>query len=134
MVEINNQTKNKIDVELIARVASKFLEKHKKSKYGLSIAFIGDKAMTVLNTAYRGKKKPTDVLSFEGEGKFLGEIVIDYSQIKRQAKAAGKTIKDELIFILVHGLLHLIGYDDEFEEDRLGMMKLGEDFIKKSKF
>ena len=102
----------------------------------MSVAFVGDQAMRSLNKAYRRKDKPTDVLSFvykekawPGEPELLGEIVIDYQQIKRQAKPAKKSERQELVFILVHGLLHLAGYDDKTERERLNMIKIGEEFI-----
>ena len=129
MVEINNQTKNKIDLKLTKQVAEKFLAYYKKEKKEVSIAFVGDSAIKKLNQEYRHQDKVTDVLSFTGEGDFLGEIIVDYAQIKRQAKEFGKKINEELVFILVHGLLHLIGYDDKTEKGRLKMISLGEKFI-----
>ena len=129
MVEINNQTKNKINSKLLKAVAEKFLVYYKVSKKEVSIAIVTDSTIKKINEQYRHQAKVTDVLSFVGEGDFLGEIVIDYAQIKRQAKEFNRKINDELIFILVHGLLHLIGYNDETEKDRLNMVKLGENFI-----
>lgn len=96
----------------------------------LSIAFVGDKIIRDLNKVYRGIDKTTDILTFSGEDKFLGEVIIDYAQIKRQAKKFNNSIKKELIFILVHGLLHLLGYDDKTEKGRLEMEEMGEEFIK----
>jgi probable rRNA maturation factor len=64
-----------------------------------------------------------------GEKDFLGEIVINYSQIKKQAKKYSNTIAQELIFILVHGLLHLIGYQDHTEKGIKEMEKLTYSFI-----
>ena len=92
---------------------------------------VGDKTIRKLNKIYRHKDKTTDILSFDGEDDFLGEIIINYAQIKRQAKKFNNTVKKELMFILAHGLLHLIGYDDKDEKGRLKMEKLGNEFIKK---
>jgi probable rRNA maturation factor len=130
MVEINNTTKTRIDVKLVEIVAKKFLKHYKKQKFNVSIAFVGDREIQKINKIYRGINKPTDVLSFEGEDDFLGEVIISYSQIKKQAREQGKTAEEELIFILVHGLMHLVGYDDETEEGRVKMIRLGEAFIK----
>ena len=74
-----------------------------------------------MNSNFRGKNKPTDVLSFplrEGiggkvAGNALGDIVISLETTKRQAKELGATIKEELLRLLIHGLLHLLGYDHE---------------------
>ncbi|MBU4347150.1 rRNA maturation RNase YbeY, partial [Patescibacteria group bacterium] len=62
-------------------------------------------------------------------GIFLGEVIIDYAQIKRQAREFGSGVNDELVFILVHGLLHLLGYDDKTEKGAKEMERLGEKFI-----
>jgi probable rRNA maturation factor len=138
MIEINNTTKYKIDEKLIKKTAEKFLQSRKLGKKEVSIAFIGDAEMRELNRLYRKKDCPTDILSFSEERtkktKDFGEIVIDLAQIKRQAGGNGNTFKDELIFILVHGLLHLAGYNDETEKDRIKMIRLGEEFIRKNNF
>ena len=131
MVEINNRTKSKINLALIRIAAERFLKVNKKQNHDVSIAFIGDAAMRKLNKTYRGKDKPTDVLAFAGEDDYLGEIIINYAQIKRQAKVYKKSVQQELLFILVHGLLHLLGYDDETEEGGEEMDKLNRNFIEK---
>lgn len=131
MVEINDKTRSKIDLALVAKVAEAVLLLYKKQRLELSIAFVGDRVMARLNQQYRGKLGPTDVLSFEGEGSELGEVIIDFQQIKRQAERLGHSAKKELIFILVHGILHLLGYEDDTEQKRLAMIRLGEDVIKK---
>jgi len=87
----------------------------------LSILLIGDHAMRRLNHAWRGKDKTTDVLSFSlREGRFahirpemLGDIVISVPAARRQAMAAGHAFTREIERLLVHGLVHLLGYDHE---------------------
>jgi probable rRNA maturation factor len=87
----------------------------------VSILLIGDEAMRTLNRRYRGKDRTTDVLSFPlREGKFsrvqhhlLGDIVISVPAAARQARAAGEPLLDEIDRLLVHGFLHLLGYDHE---------------------
>ena len=136
-VEINNKTKSKIDLSLIKKAAEKFLRAHKKIDYSVSIAFVGDEKIKELNKKYRRIDRITDVLSFAGEEKFLGEVIIDYSQIKRQAKEfrgrGMRAVEEELVFILAHGLLHLLGYDDGTEKGRREMERLGNEFIKSVK-
>jgi len=129
MIEINNKTKTEIDIALIKNISQSFL-KYYKLKKNLSIAFVGDIVIKKLNKQYRGKDRVTDILSFDGDDDDLGEIIIDLAQIKRQAKKYSKSFQEELIFILVHGLLHLIGYDDQNEKEREIIIKKGEDFIK----
>jgi probable rRNA maturation factor len=133
MIEINNKTKTKINLKSVREVAEKFLKYYKVGDKELSVVFIGDSLMRKLNCRYRDKDKPTDVLSFNGEGEDLGEIIIDYAQIKRQARKYSGSAQKELIFILVHGLLHLIGYEDETDEGAEIMQRLGEEFCEKLK-
>lgn len=132
LVEVNNKTKIKIPERLIKKIACLFLSKHNQNK-NLSIAFIGDKVMKKLNTRYRKIQKTTDILSFSGENDLLGELIIDYAQIKRQAKKNKIKEQDELIFILIHGLFHLIGYNDETEKGAEEMDRLTKQFIKNLK-
>jgi|WetSurMetagenome_2_1015567.scaffolds.fasta_scaffold09173_3 probable rRNA maturation factor len=147
MIEINNTTKYKIDEKLIKKTAEKFLQSRRLGKKNISFAFINDAEMLALNRRFRKMNKTTDVLSFSentssfeaclsGKGgdegnNFFGEIVISPAQIKKQAAENNNSFQDELIFILVHGLLHLAGYNDETEKDRLKMIKLGKEFIGK---
>lgn len=87
----------------------------------VSVLLIGDGAMRTLNRRYRGRDRTTDVLSFPlREGKFsavqhhlLGDIVISVPAAARQARAAGDTLLEEIDRLLVHGFLHLLGYDHE---------------------
>lgn len=72
-----------------------------------------------MNKAYRGKDKVTDVLSFQE-----GEILLCYAQAKRQAAELGHSVRDENIFLLVHGLLHVFGYDHEKPADARRMFPL----------
>lgn len=129
MIEINNKTRSNIDLKLIKKVGEKFLDIKRKKKYKVSIAFVGDKKIRELNQKYRGINKVTDVLTFAGEDNFLGEIIINYSQIKKQAKRFSNSIKQELIFILVHGLLHLLEYEDDTVKKKEHMIKMGEKII-----
>ncbi|MFA4942566.1 MAG: rRNA maturation RNase YbeY, partial [Patescibacteria group bacterium] len=106
MIEINNTTKTKIPTVKLKRIIEKFIVSYSLSDFSVSVAIVGDQRMRTLNHLYRGYDKPTDVLSFSG----LNEIIIDIKAIERQARELGKSRDSELFFILVHGLLHLIGY------------------------
>jgi len=90
---------------------------------------VGDIKIKALNKTYRGKNSVTDILAFPGEDNFLGELIIDLAQIRRQAKRFSPSFQDELIFILVHGLLHLVGYDDKSIKGKKKMIDLGKTFI-----
>jgi probable rRNA maturation factor len=131
MVEINNQTRTAIDLPAVKKAAEKVLKLYKSEGKDLSIAFVGEVTIRRLNKAYRKSDRVTDILSFDGEGDDLGELVICYAKIKRQGPRFGHTPRQELLFILVHGLLHLFGENDDTEKKRLRMIELGEKIIKK---
>jgi len=130
-IEINNRANYKIDLNLVKKVITEFARLEKIKPKEISLAFVGDAEIKKINKTYRRLNRPTDILTFSGDGDCFGEIIIDYNQIKRQAAAFGNSAKEELIFILVHGLLHLLGYDDATEKGRLKMIKMGEEIIKK---
>jgi rRNA maturation RNase YbeY len=100
----------------------------------VSVMLIGVRAMRTLNRRYRGKDRTTDVLSFPlREGMFsrvqrhlLGDIVICVPVAARQARAAGETLLDEIDRLLVHGFLHLQGYDHERGESERRRMEARE--------
>ena len=79
-------------------------------KYDLSIVFVGKTKIHSLNKSYRGINKPTDILSFS-LSKNAGEIFICEEAAKKKAKEFEMTYKDFLPFLLIHGLVHLLGYD-----------------------
>ncbi len=78
--------------------------------YSLSLVFIGDKRSRKLNRTFRGKDKPTNILSFTLDKK-TGEIFIAVSVAKRQAKSFGRKLDNFIAFLFIHGLMHLKGYD-----------------------
>jgi rRNA maturation RNase YbeY len=103
----------------LRKIAETLLRALKQGRVELSIALVGDREMRPLNAKYRKKRKTTDVLSFFVEdqplfgAKILGDVVISVEQARRQAKARGKTLKSEMATLLIHGMLHLLGYDHE---------------------
>lgn len=102
-----------------------------KSTRLISVAFVSEKEMKKLNKQYRGNNWVTDVLSFNLKGlESYGEIILNYTQAKRQAQIIKHTVNDELIFLLVHGLLHLFGYDHEKKPDAKRMFSVQEKITK----
>lgn len=130
MIEISNRSRSKIDEKSLKKIIEIFFKSKRLKKFDISIAFVGDRVIRKLNEEYRGIDKTTDILSFSGEDNFLGELIVNYSQIKRQAKKFNNTENQELVFIIVHGLLHLMGDRDDTEEKREAMIKKGDDIIK----
>ncbi len=115
-VNIENKSwkKYKIDFEKIANAA--VLPVHKNSE--VSITLIDDKQIHKLNKQYRGIDKPTNVLSFElGDDVLLGDIFISLDTVKREAKAAHISVEEHTAHMIVHGMLHLQGYDHIKDKD-----------------
>jgi probable rRNA maturation factor len=82
-----------------------------------SILLADNKTLRRLNRDFRGKDKATNVLSFPGMGDHAGDIAIAHGVTKAEAKAAGKTFADHATHLVVHGVLHLAGYDHERPKD-----------------
>jgi rRNA maturation RNase YbeY len=103
----------------LRKIAETLLRAVKQSRAELSIALVGDREMRPLNAKYRKKRKTTDVLSFFIDDQppagvpILGDVVISVEQARRQAQERGKTLKSEMVTLLIHGILHLLGYDHE---------------------
>ncbi len=104
--------------------------------------FTDDKFIKSLNNKYRGIDKPTDVLSFslkEGavkspeveSDKLLGDIIISVETAQRQADTLNHSIEKELTVLLIHGLLHLTGYDHEKDKDYKTMREIESEILKK---
>ena len=80
----------------------------------VSVVLCDDAFIQSLNAQYRGKDAPTDVLSFaQDDPDLLGDIVIALPTAERQAQAAGWALEDEVALLGIHGLLHLLGHEDE---------------------
>ena len=117
----NRQKRQKIKKVLLRRVARKILSVSGCPDAQLSILIVGDEEIRQINRDYLGRDKPTNVISFamqEGEGQgiqpdLLGDVVISAETTARDAADAGLSFESELYFLLLHGILHLLGYDHE---------------------
>lgn len=137
MIEINNLTTVEIDEKFLKKVAKKVLKEGDEEGSNLSVAIIGPGRMRELNKKYRGKNRVTDVLSFPGSKalseKFqvgplkkmegLGEIAICLREVKKNAKRFGFVFEEELARVLIHGILHLLGYNHEKNEKKAKEME-----------
>lgn len=106
----------------ISHLIQRMLSALGESRAVLSVEFIGDHRMRRLNAQYRGRNMTTDVLAFamrEAPGPssaLLGDVVISVPQAVRQAVEQEHSIQQELATLLIHGILHLLGYDHERSE------------------
>ena len=96
----------------------------------ISIVLADDNFVQNLNKTYRGKNKPTNVLSFPqdpepGAGEInLGDVILAYQTVKKEAQSQGKSFMDHTSHLLVHGILHLLGHDHEKDEEAEEMESL----------
>ena len=90
----------------------------------VSIAFVDDASMQSLNKKFRGKNKTTDVLTFPGEGTFLGDIVISLDQARRQARDERHSLATEVRYLILHGVLHALGFDHETDNGEMNALEL----------
>ncbi len=136
---INVQRKVKLDTavfrEFIVELVTAVPE---ANGHPFSVAFISDSRMKQLNEMFRGKDATTDVLSFPngpdefdvqppataGGSDFLGDIVISAEQAKKQADENGLTLEGEIKQLILHGLLHLCGYDHETDNGEMNAREL----------
>jgi probable rRNA maturation factor len=100
-------------------------------KGDFSILLADDRALRRLNHDFRGKNKATNVLSFPGSDGYAGDIAIAHGVTRAEAKAAGKKFADHAIHLVVHGVLHLAGYDHERPKDAKVMEPLEVKILKR---
>lgn len=125
MIEINNFTDFSLDKKFLEKVAKNVLKGENKEIESLSIAFIKPDEIRKINKEYRKHDNPTDVLSFEVDSDIKydqGEIIICPEVVLENSKEIGLDFKNELLRVLIHGILHSLGYDHEIskkEEKRM---------------
>lgn len=122
---VNNlQSQVQFNLSYFRRLA-KFVLVHQGVEEGeVSLVFVPPRKMRELNRAYRGENRVTDVLAFILEEKpLLGEVVIAPEVAKNQAQDYGNTCHEEMEVLLIHGLLHLLGYDHQSLENEKKMRR-----------
>ena len=126
MVEVvNRQRRLKLDTEAWSTFADRALDAIGKSESSATIAFVSDKRIRALNRQFRGVDKATDVLSFPAEDEpNLGDVAVSVDTAEVQAKANGLTLTSEISQLILHGLLHLCGYDHETDKGEMNRLEL----------
>ncbi len=120
----------RVDPALLRRRAALILKAAGHARAELSIALVDDAEIGALNGQYRGKPRPTDVLSFslvegdfsERRGQLLGDVVISVDTAARQARERRRSLDDTVAKLLVHGVLHLLGHDHEEDDEARRML------------
>ena len=128
----NLQRRQRLNSRLLKRIGSRTLASLGCENAEVSLLLVTDARIATLNTLYRGDPTPTDVLSFPlGEGFFphlhptlLGDVVISVETAARQARGGGRSLEEETARLLIHGLLHLTGYDHAERREAREMFRL----------
>lgn len=116
MIEVNNLTLKKIDLNRVRSIILETLRLEKRvDDKEVSVAIVNSYEIEKINSKYRNINQPTDVLSFEGEGNILGEIIICPDEIQKN----GENFDNELKRVLIHGTLHLLNYDHEKDQGEM---------------
>jgi len=133
MIEVvNRQRKVPLDCERWQAFTAKVLRVLPSDAGGVTVAFVSDRAMRQLNRLWRHRRGTTDVLSFPAEqddfekleGSTLGDVVISVEQAARQAEDNGLTLDLEIAQLILHGLLHLCGYDHSTDNGEMNRLEL----------
>jgi probable rRNA maturation factor len=131
LVAVDEKIEAAIDVEALERLASAAMEREGLAPAELSVLITDDETVRKLNRRYAGEDLPTDVLAFSlregeefssaGDVVRLGDVIISYPTARRQAEEAARSVEAEIHHLLVHGILHLLGYDhvEPAEEERM---------------
>jgi probable rRNA maturation factor len=142
-IQVNEDTEHlwdslNISFEILEEAANQALFQARASGDSeLTIAIASDELLHDLNQKYLGIDSPTDVLSFnadftdpDSEANYLGDIVISIPRAITQAQASDHPVKDELQLLVVHGVLHLVGYDHAENDDRYSMQEMQNAILK----
>ena len=129
-VLLQNDTPRRVPTASLRRAAQRLLREEGPPRAEVSVLLTDDATVHAMNRDYRGYDRPTDVLSFAqqemipgvppmpalpGQPVVLGDVIISLDTAERQANALGITLENELALLTVHGILHLLGYEDETE-------------------
>ncbi|HEX6716413.1 MAG TPA: rRNA maturation RNase YbeY [Pyrinomonadaceae bacterium] len=126
MIEVvNRQRRLKLDAEAWSNFATKALVAIGKSDSSATIAFVSENKIRELNRQFRGINKATDVLSFPADERLnLGDIAVSVDTAAMQAKENGLSFDQEIAQLILHGLLHLCGYDHETDNGEMNRLEL----------
>jgi probable rRNA maturation factor len=134
---LNRQRRVPIQPTGLSRFLARVRRELKLGRRKVTICLMNDAEIAGLNSRFRGKRKPTDVLSFPAEalnsngrkgrhrlakrasGNYLGDIAISPAAARRNARRYGRTLDEELRVLMLHGVLHLLGYDHEADNGQM---------------
>jgi probable rRNA maturation factor len=133
---LNRQSRIPLQDKVLARFLTSVRRELKLGRREVTVCFVEDREIALLNGKFRGKPKPTDVLSFPANGteaasfpnengaKVLGDIAISPQAARRNAKRFGRTLDEEIRILILHGVLHLAGYDHEVDDGEMERIEM----------
>ena len=121
-IYVHNLTKTKFDLKFLKTVVKTVCHFRRIKQEEIGIIFLDDQKIQGYNLEYRGADRPTDVLAFPVDEK-TGELFISLESARRQAQVYRQSLKKEVSLLVIHGLLHLNGYNDTIQRDRAVMRK-----------
>jgi len=127
-IEISPELRRAVKPKDLSRAAEAALLQQSAPDADLTLVLTDDEQIRALDRTYLGKDSPTDVLAFparetnpETGRRYLGDIIISVPRAEAQSKAAGHSLNEELSLLVVHGVLHLLGFDHDGEDERARM-------------
>ncbi len=128
MIEIQIDDKFDSNLAAILQQSAQAVLEDASAKANASVVLTGDEELQALNSQYLGIDAPTDVLSFpageidpDTQELYLGDVIISLPRAEDQASLAGHSLQDELALLVVHGMLHLLGYDHVQDDEKARM-------------
>jgi probable rRNA maturation factor len=133
---LNRQSRIPLQDAVLARFLASVRRELKLGRREVTVCFVDDREIARLNRKFRGKPKPTDVLSFpangtaesgfphENDAKVLGDIAISPQAARRNAKLFERTLDEEIRILILHGVLHLAGYDHEVDKGEMERIEM----------
>ena len=116
--------------ERIQKILSHVSRKEKINKAEITFVFIGDRRMVALNSRFLHHHRTTDILTFPmGNDPLVAEVYINVQEARRQSKVHGVSLENELLRLVVHGVLHAFGYDDRTPKERKAMVTRQERYV-----
>jgi len=141
-VHVDDDLQSQVEPESLSRAALQTLHhQHVEGACELAVVVTDDETLRELNRRHRGVDAPTDVLAFPNEARgpfvdapdspfYLGDVIISFPRAATQASEAGHDTQAELQLLVVHGALHLLGYDDRAEDLRVKMWRAQSEILR----
>lgn len=130
-ITIVNKTNRRIKITAIRSFVKAVLSELGIEKASLSLVFLNPDEIRDYNRRFRNTDLETDVMAFPGEGDYLGDVLVCPVVVEENAKELGTSFEEEMAFVIVHGILHLLGYTDHTPEEKEEMFKLQREILKK---